>query len=191
MVPAICDSCGSIFGSDNFIAGNLSTVTISGGKVGPCPNCSVGMGSIPDGVYDLQDDVLKVVSSSGIQPAALQSLIGWLEALKRGEASSAQVLNQVENQAPALAPTVRVALEKPDRAKWIAILISIIAFYLQATAAQPPTAREVAEELRAAPLPTYSVPAPKPAQHAAGSSRRRRSGKQFGKAKQSKSRKRR
>lgn len=60
MVPAICDRCGGIFGSEGFIGGSSAkNITMVGNQVGPWPNCG-GMGSIPDGVYDIQDNTLKV-----------------------------------------------------------------------------------------------------------------------------------
>lgn len=192
MVPAICDRCGGVFGSEGFIGGsNAKNITMVGNKVGPCPNCG-GMGSIPDGVYDIQDNTLKVIKTSGTSPETLQSLIGLLESLGRGEASSSQVINRVEQEAPALAPTVRKALEKSDPAKWITLLIAIITLYLQATAAQPPSADEVAESIREKPVPTYAVPPP--AAKAAipkAKAKRKRAPKSHGVAKQRKSRKRR
>lgn len=202
MTPAICDSCRAIFGSEGFIGGTGTNITITGSKVGPCPNCG-GMGSIPDGVYDLQDDTLKVISASGTSPETLQSLIGLLEALKRGEASSSQVIDRVEQEVPALAPTVRAALAKSDPSKWVLLLIAIISMYLQATAAQPPSADEVAESIREKPIPTYSVPPPASGPEPAATpktrtkpvakrkTKKKRPSKTHGKVKQRKSRKRR
>jgi hypothetical protein len=195
MVPAICDRCGGIFGFKGFIGGsNVKNITMVGNKVGPCPNCG-GMGSIPDGVYDIQDDTLKVIEASGTSPDTLQSLIDLLEALGRGEASNSQVINRVEQEAPALAPTVRKALEKSDPSKWITLLIAIITVYLQATAAQPPSATEVAESIREKPVPTTAVPLPstgaKPPVTPKTKAKNKRPLKSHGRSKQRKSRKRR
>jgi hypothetical protein len=196
MTPAICDSCGAIFGSEGFISGTGATnITITGSKVGPCPNCG-GMGSIPDGVYGLQDDTLKVIQASGTSPDTLQSLIGLLESLERGEASGTQVIDRIEREAPALAPTVRSALGKSDPAKWIPLLIAIITLYLQATTASPPSADEVGDAIREKPVPTYSVPLPaasakSPTSPPKGKAKKKRPPKAHGKGKQRKSRKRR
>lgn len=102
------------------------------------------------------------------------------------------MINRVEQEALALAPTVRQALEKSDPAKWITLLIAIITLYLQATAAQPPSADEVAEAIRKKPVPTHAVPSP--AAKAAipkAKAKRKRAPKSHGTAKQRKSRKRR
>jgi hypothetical protein len=145
------------------------------------------VGSIPDGVYDIQDDVLKVIEVSGTTPDALQNLVSLLEALRRGEASKSQVLDTVEREAPALAPTVRGALAKSDPAKLITLLIAIISLYLQTTVGSPPSADEVADAIREKPIPTYSAPAPSPKPK----TKHKRPPKTHGKAKQRKSRKRR
>lgn len=188
LIPAICDSCGAIWGAEGFIGGTGATnITITGSKVGPCPNCG-GMGSIPDGVYDIQDDTLKVIKASGTPPDTLQNLIGLLEAHRRGEASSSQVIDTVEREAPALASTVRDALAKSDPAKWITLLIAVITMYLQASTPAPPSAHEVAEAIRKKPIPTYEA---KPRPERKASARRKRPAKTHGKMKQGKSRKRR
>jgi hypothetical protein len=160
MIPAICDSCGAMWGAEGIFGGpGAMRATLTGNKVGPCPNCG-GMGSIPDGVYDIQNNTLKVIQASGTSTETLQSLIRLLESLRRGEASSSQVIDRVEQEAPALAPTVRSALGKSDPAKWIALLIAIFSLYLQTTAAQPPSAEEVAEAIREKSISTFSVPSP-------------------------------
>jgi hypothetical protein len=188
MVPAICDSCGVTWGAEGVISGTGATnIQITGNKVGPCPNCG-GMGSIPDGVYDLQDDTLKVVRAAGTTPENLQSLIDLLEGLRDGEASSAEVIETVEREAPDLAPVVRKGLASSDPIKLIALLVAILSLYLQASAPAPPSADEVAKAIREKPLPTYSVSAPSERK---SSGRHKRPPKAHGKAKQRKSRKRR
>jgi len=188
MIPAICSRCSTVFGSTNAIGGNAKNVQLSNVGVGPCPECG-GMGKVPDGIYDLQNDTLKVVRSSGIPAPALQGLIDLLEALRRGDASNEEVIQRVEADTPALAPTVRNVLAKSDPAKWITLLIAVIALYLQATAKQPSSAEEVSNAIRAKPVPTYAVPSPDPA--AKPKSKRKRPSKTQGKAKHRKSRKRR
>jgi hypothetical protein len=159
LVPAICDSCGTIWGAENIFGGDAKNLILTGNKVGPCPKCG-GLGSIPDGVYDIQDDTFKVIDTGNIPADVLQGLIDVLDSLRRGEASSSEVIETVEREAPALAPTVKSVLDKSDPAKWVLLLIAIIALYLQATAASPPSAEEVADEIREKPVPTYSVPPP-------------------------------
>jgi len=59
VAPAICDHCGTIFPS-GFAFGD-GTYSLSGNKSGPCPNCK-GMGSVPDGVYEVYNGALTILS---------------------------------------------------------------------------------------------------------------------------------
>ncbi len=58
-VPAICDNCGAVFGSGNWMEGGSAHMV--GNKSGPCPNCGA-MGSIPDGFYEFIGQTLRIVS---------------------------------------------------------------------------------------------------------------------------------
>ena len=69
MLPAICDNCGTIFGS-GIQATNSKNITIRGGKIGTCPKCG-SIGSIPDGVYDVIDDVINVAALSELSNVQL------------------------------------------------------------------------------------------------------------------------
>jgi hypothetical protein len=60
--PAVCDSCGAIFPSGIAFGPDVRGITMRGNKSGPCPKCG-GMGSIPDGVYNVLDDTLNIVST--------------------------------------------------------------------------------------------------------------------------------
>lgn len=52
-MPAVCDQCGRAFNSG--IAGSNSTnIRMSGNRSGPCPSCG-GMGTVPDGVYNISE----------------------------------------------------------------------------------------------------------------------------------------
>lgn len=62
-IPAVCDTCGTIFASPFDIAPGTRSVTISGeGYVEPCPRCG-GSGPIVPGMYDFVGDTLHVVST--------------------------------------------------------------------------------------------------------------------------------
>jgi hypothetical protein len=163
-LPAICDDCGAIWGAENFIGGSgaVAELTLIGSKIGPCPACGTGMGSIPDGVYDMNDEVISVVEASGASTANLRALVDVFQSRRREEVTDAEVLAAVEAQAPALAATVEAALGKRDPLKWIGILLAILSLYLQVQAPQPPTAQEVARELRADAAPARSSRPTKP-----------------------------
>lgn len=60
-IPAICDSCGTVFRSGVVMEAGTSA-TFIGNRSGPCPNCG-SMGSIPDGFYDFIGETLRIVSN--------------------------------------------------------------------------------------------------------------------------------
>lgn len=59
-MPAICDTCGTIFNSGLYIE-NAKGLTLSGNTAGPCPSCN-NMGHIPDGFYNFVENALKVIT---------------------------------------------------------------------------------------------------------------------------------
>jgi hypothetical protein len=59
-VPAVCDTCGTIFPSGIGMSGG--SLTIVGSTAGPCPACG-GRGSIPDGLYEFVGETLSIVST--------------------------------------------------------------------------------------------------------------------------------
>jgi hypothetical protein len=182
-LPVFCDNCGAVWGARNVIGGSGGThIAMTNVAVGPCPNCG-GTGGVPDGVYDLMDDTLTVVQSAGLPKGTLQSLIGVLESLNRGEVTADEVTEQVEDEAPELAPIVNVYLQKPDRARWIVVLIAILGLLMQG----PGTVNEVSELLHTQPgvpggahLPAASS---RRAPKAKASAKRKRPGKSYGKNK--------
>jgi hypothetical protein len=60
-LPAICDDCGTMFPS-GFVMENCTNISLSGNKSGPCPSCG-GMGSIPDGVFNVLGNVIEILDA--------------------------------------------------------------------------------------------------------------------------------
>ncbi len=187
IVPVFCDSCGSVWGAPHVIGGSGARVEITGSKAGPCPVCG-GMGSIPDGVYDLIGDILTVSAAEQIAPQSLQAVIGLLEAAARGELTPTEALEQTEAQAPALAGVIGSYLERADPLSWIALIVAILQMLL---APQPPTAEEIAKELRRKPIPVRAAPVRKAGAARATEAKAKRRAKSYGKNKKRRSRKRR
>ena len=80
-IPAICDACGTVWGAENVIGGpgTVKGLRMTGNKVGPCPACKVGWGSIPDGVYSMESEVMSVVEADDGSTANLQALVDILQ----------------------------------------------------------------------------------------------------------------
>lgn len=84
MLPAICDNCGTIFAS-GFNFASVRNISMRGNKSGPCPKCGE-MGSIPDGVYDVVDNVINVTALSKLSNVQLLKI--------RDDLQNAQTIEQ-------------------------------------------------------------------------------------------------
>ena len=72
-LPAICQTCGTIFRSGNSFE-NSTNITRSGNLSGPCPQCG-RMGRIPDGLFSFIGEAAEAIESSDITTSRLQELI--------------------------------------------------------------------------------------------------------------------
>ena len=153
-LPVFCNSCDAVWGARNVIGGTgAAGIEIRNVAVGPCPKCG-GTGNVPDGLYNLMDDTLTVVQSAGLPPTTLQNLISLLESLSRGEITEEQVAERVEDEVPDLAPIVNVYLQKPDRLRWIMVLIAVLTVLMQG----PGTINDVSELLHEQPAVAPTTP---------------------------------
>src|SRR6476469_6330210 len=159
LVPVVCESCELVWGDERLIdADGATDLRISNVQVGPCPKCG-GFGRVPDGVYDVRDDTLQVVGSSDIPADTLQGLIATLESLRDGEASAEDVIDKAEAEAPELVPFIREMLAKGDSKFWLSALIAVLLWSVPSPlASRPPTAEEIANELRADNIPGLARP---------------------------------
>ncbi len=88
-LPAICDNCNSIFAS-SFVGGPGVTMIVSGSKSGPCPFCG-SMGSIPDGTYDIINDIEATLNvDNGKDVYKLQRILNT--------ASKVETISNIENK---------------------------------------------------------------------------------------------
>lgn len=163
LVPVFCDNpaCRTVWATGGFIGGSGAThISMTGNKVGPCPNCG-GMGSVPDGVYNLVNDALEVVStSSGLTKEALQRLMASLRQASETHESRDAFAERVAAETPDLAPVVNVFLQQSTSGNWeqhLATLLAILAVifgYLQWQHPQqqgwpppPADAKQIADEV--------------------------------------------
>jgi len=143
-VPGICDECGSVFGAEALTGAEGRNIKLGGARVGPCPSCG-GAGSVPDGVYDLVMDTLRVVEMAAIEKVVFDAVIEVLGGRASGEVSDEEVIERVEETAPSLVPTIKDYLSRSDPASWLALLISVL--MLLQSPAPPPSAEEIADAI--------------------------------------------
>jgi hypothetical protein len=190
MVPVICDNCGAVWGAPNVIGDSGARIAMTRTKVGPCPACG-GVGSVPDGVYDLLDDTVSVVQSAQISASTLQGLIDLLRARARGQITDDEVIEKVESTAPALLSAVQNVLQKQNPMQWVTLLLAIFGMYLQLQAREPPTAEDIVRALHENPAPALVAPQKSNATHGRNRVKRKRPPKTHGKGKKRSSKKRR
>jgi hypothetical protein len=99
-MPAFCDNCGTVFGS-GFVFEYCRNVTLSANQVGPCPNCG-GMGHVPDGVYDITGNTIRLLQGSIKTVQKLQQLSAVLFEAQKQNLSKEQVQANIQETLPEL-----------------------------------------------------------------------------------------
>lgn len=140
ILPAVCDSCSTLFNS-GFRVENSRHITIEDFTTGPCPRCG-GRGHIPDGVYDVVGDTIRVLATT---TQSAEALVQLARVLERARASGAQdpgrVAASIEKESPefsALADVLR-RLRGVRLIEWVTMALAVIAILQGAEAAQSNT----------------------------------------------------
>jgi len=147
-VLAVCDSCGTPFPSGFFFE-NASDITMVGNRSGPCPNCG-GMGSIPDGRYDVTQDTIRIVATSAKSIDALRRLETVLRGVNRPGVTGQAVAEAIKTQAPefsALAPVVQRGGVDVGNLILI-ILTAILVLYAAWDRLNPPSTGATPDQIR-------------------------------------------
>lgn len=101
MIPAFCDNCGTAFPSGIF-AENCVNLTMSGNRSGPCPECG-GMGSVPDGVFNILGSVIEIINAPIRTLEQLQKYSKILQEAKDNKLSKEEVKEKIDKEIPELA----------------------------------------------------------------------------------------
>jgi hypothetical protein len=128
--PAFCPECGAIFPSGFSFGGQVRGVTMSGNK-SKCPACGA-WADIPDGVFDITDGVIEILSGPAITRQRLEALRDVLLQVKQGGTSSEQAIEQLEAQVPELAPFWLRIAQNPAVTAWLVVLLTTVLLLLTA-----------------------------------------------------------
>jgi hypothetical protein len=128
-MPAICDTCGTIFPS-GIEADNSSSLMFQGCTAGPCPRCGE-RGHIPDGVYNFIGGTMELLSGPSRTVSELQRLAELLRKARAEGASPEEVGRKIQAEVPGIASLKDLLPQtKSDFYSFISIVISIIGLIL-------------------------------------------------------------
>jgi hypothetical protein len=109
--------------------GNVRTLELSGNK-SRCPVCDQ-WGEVPDGVFNVTDGVLEVLSAPALTRERLERLRGILLSVKQGTTAPAEAVEQLEREAPELdAFLARLRRDPAAIAAFLMLLLQLIIYLL-------------------------------------------------------------
>jgi hypothetical protein len=103
-IPAFCDNCGTVFTS-GIVIDNCAHITLSGNKSGPCPLCG-SMGTIPDGVFSVAGNVIKLLAGPQKTINQLKKLAEILVEARRSTEEPSKVAEKIKREAPELSSII-------------------------------------------------------------------------------------
>lgn len=126
-LPAFCDNCGTMFPS-GFFVDDCVNITLSGNRSGPCPACG-GMGSIPDGVFNVLGGVIQIIDAPRKTAEQLSRFVKVLNEAAKKNYTREQVEEHIEREAPELASIGYWLPKTPDQLyAFLALLIAVLSF---------------------------------------------------------------
>jgi hypothetical protein len=145
VIPAICENCGRAWLTESFISGT-GTFTMRGNKVGPCPYCTVGMGRIPDGQYELAGSAVRYLAGPSVSADDLRLLRDLVTTARDTGASEEEIAERIEKEVPAAAGlSVLLKDGGVPLATWITVILTAIAVLLAAHQPKPATPDQIQE----------------------------------------------
>jgi hypothetical protein len=99
-LPAICDSCGTVFPSGFAVSG-----TVEYCQAGPCPVCG-GKGSIPNGTYQIIGNIITLLAGPQKTVNQLRSLAGIITEARKVVNEPNNAVAKIKNEAPELSSIV-------------------------------------------------------------------------------------
>ena len=129
-LPAICDTCLTVWDPHAFNFGNANNVYIEDVAVSPCPNCG-GTGHIPDGIYSTTTDTIAVLATTAKSAQSLGALMRILKRARDQRVTTEELAQSLEQEKAAnlkpVAALVRRLPRKLDIKYWIGIALAVVA----------------------------------------------------------------
>ena len=161
MLPAFCDTCGTVFGS-GFVADNAMNITLSGNRAGPCPKCG-GMGHIPDGVFNFIGNTIEILKAPARTFAELTHLAEILREAQEKSQTKDELSARIEKELPSLASLSKLLPEnRAELYGFLAVVLAAIQLFTQspqtpATSITINTTQVITQVLAPQPAPLASA----------------------------------
>jgi hypothetical protein len=123
MLPAVCSSCGAMFASGYYLSGTSTHVE---GNLVQCPICG-GIGRVPDGLYNLRDGLIELLSGPSQTIADLKRFAALLEEARAKRIPPEEVAAKVARELPQYEGFVRRFLLPRSPGDFFAFLLLVIA----------------------------------------------------------------
>jgi hypothetical protein len=128
-MPAFCPHCGAVYGFGMELGDGVRNLTMTGNKA-RCPVCGE-MGEVPDGVFNVTDGILEMLSGPAITRERLESLRTILDSVQQGTTAPAEAVERLVEEAPELDPFLTRLRQDPAAvAAWLMLLLALISYLL-------------------------------------------------------------
>jgi hypothetical protein len=125
-IPAICNTCGTIF--ESFVDVKSINNTFTNCSSGPCPKCG-GMGDIPNGVYSAVSETILEFTSGDISKLQLKKFLSILESAKDEKTETNELAKSIRTQTPEL-KKISDILPKTRQELYLFLTLIITIIYL-------------------------------------------------------------
>jgi hypothetical protein len=139
ILPAVCDSCSSMFPSGISVEGNAYNVTIVNSCSGPCPNCG-GTGHIPDGTFNFIDNVIQLLSGPERTVSELFRLAEILGKARKEGASVSKIDEEVREKLPQFSRFIGLLPKsRSELYAFLSLILTVITLVTGGTDHRPPS----------------------------------------------------
>jgi SEC-C motif len=126
-IPAVCESCGTLFVSHNAVGGKGTTAG-DGERVGPCPTCGARWGRVIDGPHELAEDLAGYLGSPDLGTEVLGELQKVIGRVRAGTAEPEVAAEEIRHRLPQVAGVAWLLSARGETlTAWLALLDSILA----------------------------------------------------------------